>query len=73
MLQKHRLRDAVLKASKENRILYDMSFKNDEPNRTHEKRGETQCEDVVMKKEMDGRMNGGRSSVDRSIVLVNKE
>jgi len=38
MLQKHRLRDAVLKASKENRILYDMSFKNDEPNRTPEKR-----------------------------------
>ena len=38
MLQKHRLQDAVLKASKENRILYDMSFKNDEPNRTPEKR-----------------------------------
>lgn len=31
MLQKHRLRDAVLKTSKENRVLYDMSFKNYEP------------------------------------------
>lgn len=36
-------------------------------------RRETQCEDVVMKKEMEGEMNGGRSSIDRSIVLVNRE
>lgn len=36
-------------------------------------RKETQCGDVVMKKEMEGRMGWGRSNVDRSLVLVNGE